>query len=129
MSLMYPLCLLALLGVPVVILIYILKRQYTEQTVNSTYIWTLSEKFLKRRNPLSGLTGVISLILQILMIILIVFALVHPLIKLEGRAEEYCFVIDSSGSMNMKDGEDTRNNLQGPRGTKEQAINNEQHNK
>ncbi len=108
MSLMYPLCLLALLGVPVVILIYILKRQYTEQTVNSTYIWTLSEKFLKRRNPLSGLTGVISLILQILMIILIVFALVHPLIKLEGRAEEYCFVIDSSGSMNMKDGEDTR---------------------
>ena len=108
MSLMYPLCLLALLGVPVVILIYILKRQYTEQTVNSTYIWTLSEKFLKRRNPLSGLTGLISLILQILMIVLIVFALVHPLIKLEGRAEEYCFVIDSSGSMNMKEGETTR---------------------
>lgn len=108
MSLMYPLCLLALLGVPVVILIYILKRHYTEQTVNSTYIWTLSEKFLKRRNPLSGLTGVISLILQILMILLIVFALVHPLITLEGKADEYCFVIDNSGSMNMQEGETTR---------------------
>ncbi len=108
MSLMYPLCLLALLGVPVVILIYILKRQYTEQTVNSTYIWTLSEKFLKRRNPLSGLTGVISLILQIVMILLIVFALVHPLFILKDKADEYCFVIDASGSMNMEDGESTR---------------------
>ncbi len=108
MSLMYPLCLLALLGVPVVIIIYILKRQYTEQTVNSTYIWELSEKFLKRRNPLSGLTGIISLILQILMIVLIVFALIHPLITLKGEAEEYCFVLDASGSMNMAEEEESR---------------------
>ena len=108
MSFMYPLCLLALLGVPVVILIYILKRQYTEQTVNSTYIWTLSEKFLKRRNPLSGLTGIISLILQILMIALITFALVHPIIKLNGRADEYCFVVDASESMNMETDGETR---------------------
>lgn len=108
MSFMYPLCLLALLGVPVVIIIYILKRHYTEQTVNSTYIWTLSEKFLKRRNPLSGLTGVISLILQILMIILITLALVHPLFVLKDKADEYCFVIDASASMNMEEDGKTR---------------------
>ncbi|MBQ8546461.1 MAG: BatA and WFA domain-containing protein [Clostridia bacterium] len=108
MSFMYPLCLLALLGVPVVILIYILKRHYTEQTVNSTYIWTLSEKFLKRRNPLSGLTGIISLILQILMIVLITFALIHPIIKLNDQAERYCFVVDASASMNMETDGETR---------------------
>ncbi len=108
MSFLYPLCLLGLLGIPAVILIYILKSQYTEQTVNSTYIWTLSEKFLKRRNPLSGLTGIIALILQILMIILITLALVHPIFTLKNKANEYCFVIDASESMNMEDDGKTR---------------------
>ena len=106
MSFMYPLCLLALLGIPAIILIYIIKSQYTEQTVNSTYIWTLSEKFLKRRNPLSGLTGIIALILQLLMIILITLALIHPMIILKNKASEYCFILDASESMNMEaDGE------------------------
>lgn len=108
MSFVYPLCLIALLGIPAIILIYILKSQYTEQTVNSTYIWTLSEKFLKRRNPLNGLTGIIALILQLLMILLITLALTQPLFIQKGKAKEYCFVIDASESMNMQDGKSTR---------------------
>ena len=69
MSFLYPLGLIGLIGVPLLILIYILRSKYNEQTIPSTYLWTLSEKFFKRRNPLSGLTGIISLILQILMVI------------------------------------------------------------
>ena len=57
MTFMQPLGLLVLIGIPIVILIYILRSKYNEQTVTSTYIWELSEKFLKRKNPLSGLTG------------------------------------------------------------------------
>ena len=75
MSFTYPLGLLALIGIPIVIIIYILRNKYNEQTVSSTYIWKLSDKFLKRRNPLSGLTGLISLILQILTIAAIAFAI------------------------------------------------------
>ena len=108
MSFMYPLCFLALLGIPAIILIYIIKSQYTEQTINSTYIWTLSEKFLKRRNPLSGLTGIIALILQLLMILLITLALVHPMITLKNKAHDYCFVLDASESMNMETDGKTR---------------------
>ena len=93
--------LLALLGIPVIIIIYIIKSQYTEQTINSTYLWELSEKFLKRRNPLSGLTGLIALILQILMIIIITLAIVQPKIPMH-TASRYCFVIDASASMNME---------------------------
>lgn len=99
--------LLALLGIPVIIIIYIIKSQYTEQTVNSTYLWELSEKFLKRRNPLSGLTGLITLILQILMIIFITLAIVQPKIPM-NTASRYCFVIDASASMNMESGGTTR---------------------
>ncbi len=101
MSFLYPLGLLGLLGVPAVVIIYILKNKYNEQTVPSTYLWTLSERFFKRRNPLSGLTGVINLILQILLITLLSLALARPIFVLPDSASEYCFILDCSGSMNM----------------------------
>ncbi len=105
MTFLYPLGLLGLIGVPILILIYILKNRYTEQTVASTYLWRLSERFLKRRNPLSRITGIISLILQILFVISISLTLAQPKIILKGAANEYCFVLDGSASMSMeKDG-------------------------
>ena len=47
MSFLYPLGLLGLIGIPILIIIYIIKTKYTEQTVASTYLWLLSERFLK----------------------------------------------------------------------------------
>lgn len=105
---MFPLGLLALIGIPVIILIYILRNKYNEQTVTSTYIWKLSDKFLKRRNPLSGLTGLISLILQLLMVAVIAFAIARPVFVLPNAAYNYCFVLDASSSMQMDDGKQTR---------------------
>lgn len=55
MSFYFPLGLLALLGIPVLILIYIIKSKYTEQTIASTYLWELSEKFLKEEDPFPNL--------------------------------------------------------------------------
>ncbi len=105
MTFLHPLGLLGLIGVPVLIIIYILKNRYTEQTIASTYMWRLSERFLKKRNPLARLAGVISLLLQILFVASISLAIARPIIILEGAAEEYCFVLDGSASMNMqKDG-------------------------
>ena len=107
MSFLYPLGLLGLIGIPVIILIYILQNKYTEQTVNSTFIWKLSEKFLKRRNPLSGITGLISMFLQILLVAAISLAVARPIITLPGAAYDYCFVLDASGSMTvMEDSEE-----------------------
>ncbi len=108
MTFLYPLGLLGLIGIPILIIIYIIKTKYTEQTVASTYLWILSEKFLKRRNPFSRITGIISLILQILAIVLVSLALARPMITMPGAAHEYCFVLDGSGSMNMELGEKNR---------------------
>ncbi len=102
MTFLYPLGLLGLIGVPVLIIVYILKNRYTEQTVASTYMWTLSERFLKKRNPLSRITGIISLILQLLLVIVLSLAVAHPKITLKGAAHEYCFVLDGSASMSME---------------------------
>ena len=104
MILLYPLGLIGLIGVPLLILIYVLRSKYNEQTIASTYLWTLSEKFFKRRNPFSGLTGILSLIFQILTVIIVSLLIARPVFVVPGSASEYCFVIDCSGSMNTKDG-------------------------
>lgn len=108
MTFLYPLGLLGLIGIPILIIIYIIKNKYMEQTIASTYIWTLSERFLKRKRPISKLAGIISLILQILAVTFISFAVAHPIIRLPGQANAYCFVLDASGSMCMQSGKSTR---------------------
>ena len=108
MTFLYPLGLLGLIGIPILIIIYIIKTQYTEQTVSSTYLWTLSEKFLKRKNPISKIAGIISLILQLLTITAISFAIAHPVVTIPDSAQEYCFILDGSSSMNMSNGKSTR---------------------
>lgn len=108
MTFLQPLGLLGLIGIPIVILIYILRSKYNEQTITSTYIWELSEKFLKRKNPLSGLTGLISLILQILIVTVVSLSIAKPIFTLPGAAYDYCFVLDASGSMNIEQGKTTR---------------------
>ena len=69
MSLLYPLGLLGLLAIPVLIIIYIIKSKYTEQVIASTYLWELSEKFLKKRRRINRFAGIISLLLQIFAVI------------------------------------------------------------
>ncbi|MDE5565837.1 MAG: VWA domain-containing protein, partial [Anaeroplasmataceae bacterium] len=108
MSFLYPLGFLGLLGIPILILIYILKNKYTEQVISSTYIWNLSEKFLKNRKPISKLSGIISLILQILVVIAISIGIAHPKFILANQARDYCFILDGSASMNTVQSGTTR---------------------
>lgn len=108
MSFLNPMGLIGLVGIPIIIIIYILKNKYTEQIVTSTYLWTLSERFLKRRNPINKIAGLISLILQLLIVTVISFSIAQPIITLKGVATDYCFVLDGTGSMQIVQGEDTR---------------------
>ncbi len=97
-----PLGLLGLIGIPILIIIYIIKSKYTEQTIASTYLWELSERFLKRKKRISRLSGIIALILQILAVTIISLAIAHPIFTVPDAANSYCFILDGSGSMNMK---------------------------
>ena len=100
MSFQYPLGLLGLIGVPILIIVYIIKSKFTEQTVSATYLWTLSDRFLKKKRKDNKITGIISLILQILAIVIISFTIARPVFSIPNGANDYCFVIDSTGSMN-----------------------------
>ncbi|MBQ8583626.1 MAG: BatA and WFA domain-containing protein [Clostridia bacterium] len=106
MTFLYPLGLLGLIGIPILVFIYIIKSKYTEQTVSSTYLWSLSERFLKRKRRPSMLAGMISLILQLLCVTAISLLIAHPVITVPDSANEYVFVLDGSGSMHFEsDGE------------------------
>ena len=100
MNFEYPLGLLGLIGIPILIIVYLLKNKYTEQIVPSTYLWELSEKFLKKKKQKLLLSGLISLILQIVMVITISLLVAHPILTIPNTAKEYCFILDGSGSMN-----------------------------
>ena len=108
MSFLFPLGLLGLIGIPIIIIIYIIKNRYTEQTVSSTYIWTLSERFLKNKRPISKLKGLISLLLQLAAVLFISIAVAHPVFKVKNAAKDYCFILDASGSMALDTGNGTR---------------------
>ncbi len=122
MSFLYPLGLLGLIGIPILILVYIIKSKYTEQTVASTYLWTLSERFLKRKRRPSRLTGIISLILQLLAVTLISLLIAHPIITVPNAANEYCFILDGSGSMRMELGAPAEGQTDGPHPTRFDAA-------
>lgn len=108
MSFYFPLGLIGLIGIPVLILIYIIKSKYTEQTIASTYLWELSEKFLKKRKPISKLTGIITLILQILAVLTASLLIAHPVFIVPDSANDIYFILDGSASMNIQQGNSTR---------------------
>lgn len=51
MSLLVPLGLLGLLGIAALILIYILKPNYQQKIISSTYVWKLSLRYRKKKIP------------------------------------------------------------------------------
>lgn len=111
MRFLYPLGLLGLLGIPILIIIYIIKNKYTEQVVPSTYLWKLSEKFLPKKKPITLISGIISLILQILAVVIVSLLIAQPIFTIPNSAKDYCLILDGSGSMNYVNGETTRMEL------------------
>lgn len=53
MTFLMPYGLIGLIGVPILILVYILKHRYREETVPSTFLWRRSLKYKKHQLPFS----------------------------------------------------------------------------
>ena len=57
MKILTPLGLLGLLGILVLILIYIIKPNYQQKYISSTYVWKLSLKYKKKKIPHNDCRG------------------------------------------------------------------------
>lgn len=98
MKLQNPNGLWLLLGIPVVLIIFFIRLHHENTSVSSTYIWRLSERFLKKKAPLSRMKGILSLILQILIITSASLLVSMPAVY-SGNATEHIVVLDTSASM------------------------------
>lgn len=106
MSFQYPWGLLLLLAIPVLIVIYILLNKYKEDTVSSSYVWELSKKFIKKKNPINTFSKLLALILQCCAIVFLAFSLAQPIFSFKNGADNIVFILDSSASMKMKSADD-----------------------
>ena len=91
-----------LLGIPILIIIYLIKSQHEERTVSSTYVWKLSERFAKKRLPIYRLRRIILFILQLIMIILAALMAAKPVI-VKGESYDFVVILDGSASMQTAD--------------------------
>lgn len=101
MSFNFPLGFLLLLAIPILIIIYIIKNKYKEKVVSSDYIWDLSKKFLKKKNPLNSIANLLNLIIQCLCILFLSFSLADPVFNFKNGAENEVYILDASASMEM----------------------------
>ena len=109
-ELLVPLGLLGLIGIAVLILIYILKPNYQQKIVSSTYVWKLSLRYRGKRIPVSLLRSLLLLLCQILALTACAFILAQPVIPAgaERDENEQILIIDASANMLAADENMTR---------------------
>lgn len=99
MSFLNPLGLLGLIGIPILIIIYIIKSPFQERAVSSSFIWKLSLKYRKKHQPLQWMNRYLLFVLQILTIVVVSLLLARPVINMGDGSDEEILILDLSASM------------------------------
>ena len=101
MTLIQALGLLGLLSILVLILIYVIKPNYQQTYVSSTFVWKLSLKYRKRRRSVNKLRNILLIAIQVLILTMASFILAQPgtVDKSTLSDNEVIAVIDTSASM------------------------------
>lgn len=110
MNWLTPIGLLGLIGIAILVLIYILKPNYQQKVVSSTYVWKLSLKYRRKKIPINRLRNILLFISQVLIIVACALILAQPVIRSEDTSifNEKIVVLESSGNMQAASGEETR---------------------
>ncbi len=107
MKLLTPLGLIALIAIPIIIIIYIIKPRYAQKKISSTSIWKKSLKF-RKRNPFSWLTKSLLLAVQLALAASIAFAIATPVFGKDVEVVDHIAIIDASSSMTASKNGQTR---------------------
>lgn len=109
MSWLTPLGFLGLISIIALIIIYIIKPNYQNKQISSTFIWKLSLKYRKNKLPINKLRNIIIFLCQVLILTSASSILAQPFFKDEApKAQEKVLIIDASASMMAKTGSTTR---------------------
>ncbi len=110
MTWLVPIGLLGLLGIIALIVIYIIKPNYQQKFISSTYVWKLSLKYRKKQLPLSKLNNILLFLCQLLIMTICGLLLAQPVLASErqGDKNEKIIIIDASANMQLSIGNETR---------------------
>lgn len=108
MNILNPLGFLALLGIPAVIAMYLLKQKYEQKEISSIELWMQALTLTKSQKPWQKLKKNILMFLQIATIALLAFVLSEPFLTGGKEAQNYILVLDQSMSMQAKDEKPSR---------------------
>lgn len=101
MTLINKIGLLGLIGVVALIIIYVIRPNYQQKTISSTYVWKLSLKKKKKKVPVSTIRNLLLFLCQMLALTCLAMILMKPAIVLKTPAEEAetILILDTSASM------------------------------
>lgn len=110
MTWLAPLGLLGLIGVVLLIVIYIIKPNYQQNHISSTFIWRFSLKYRKKRLPVSKLNNILIFLCQLGILTICGLLLARPVLASEQRGDksERIVIVDASASMLAKTAGQTR---------------------
>ncbi len=100
--------LIALIGVPMIIILHMLKRKQRDVIIPSTYLWERAADTSVQSKPWQKLKKSLPLILQLVAATALGLAVARPYISAFGTAYNYVIVIDASSSMSAEDMGQTR---------------------
>jgi len=92
-----------LLGIPVLIIIYLVKSKHEDLPVSSTYIWKLTERFMRKMLPMQKLKRFFVFLFQLLAVAGAAFMTAQPVFY-SGTSIKYIAILDASASMCTADG-------------------------
>ena len=110
MTLLLPLGLIGLLSIALLVLIYVLRPNYQNKLVSTTFVWKLSMRYRKKRLPMSRLRNLLILICQLLLLASLAMMMAQPVVPITtGTSDnEKIAIIDASASMMVASGNQTR---------------------
>lgn len=98
-----------LITVPLLIMLYILKRKYKEEVISSSLLWKEVYKNTRATTPWEKFRKNIMFLLQLLILLFIILALMKPFLKFGGESyKNVIMVVDNTASMSTLYNDKTR---------------------
>ena len=109
MTILKPWGFLALVSLVLLLLIYILKPNFQQRFISSTYIWKLSLKYKKRKLPINKLKNILLIICQVMILCLLTAVIIKPVKIIKSTINnEVIIIVDTSASMRVNYNGSTR---------------------
>lgn len=98
-----------LITVPLLIMLYILKRKYKEEVISSSLLWKEVYKNTRATTPWEKFRKNIMFLIQLIILLLIILALMKPFLKFGGESyKNVIIVVDNTASMSTIYNDKTR---------------------